>query len=152
MVKILFCLVTENVYGTDCTVVCLFTKGTIKRSDILIVIAGLSVHVLQHTTGHTPPLHCTATTPVCNYCGKTYSNNANLKKHLKIHTCVKRYECDVCGKMFHQKPNLMAHRIVHTGEKPFKCDLCNKTFQRSNQLKNHVASHKQFYKKNTAQQ
>jgi uncharacterized Zn-finger protein len=40
-------------------------------------------------------------------CGKVYSQNGDLQKHIRTHTGDKPYKCDVCGKGFSQNGNLM---------------------------------------------
>ncbi|XP_075236260.1 uncharacterized protein LOC142333186 [Lycorma delicatula] len=38
----------------------------------------------------------------CNFCEKSFKQNAYLKKHLDIHFSKKRFTCNVCQKSFHQ--------------------------------------------------
>ena len=48
----------------------------------------------------------------CDKCGKVFSQNGSLQKHIRIHTG------DKCGKVFSQNSNLHTHIRIHTGDKP----------------------------------
>ncbi|XP_026561578.1 myoneurin isoform X3 [Pseudonaja textilis] len=79
--------------------------------------------------------------PVCNTCGKIFSESSSLRRHMRIHKGVKPYVCQLCGKAFTQCNQLKTHVRTHTGEKPYKCELCDKGFIQKCQLVFHSRMH-----------
>ncbi|XP_039193461.1 myoneurin isoform X1 [Crotalus tigris] len=79
--------------------------------------------------------------PVCNTCGKVFSESSSLRRHMRIHKGVKPYVCQLCGKAFTQCNQLKTHVRTHTGEKPYKCELCDKGFVQKCQLVFHSRMH-----------
>jgi len=42
-------------------------------------------------------------------CGQSFANNANMKRHARIHSGVQPYACDTCGRRFNQSSNCKVH-------------------------------------------
>jgi len=79
----------------------------------------------------------------CASCKKTFYNDANLKRHLRLHTeNPPDFPCDVCGKKYTRKDNLFRHRervhrmfninfdaIMPDSEQlSFQCKMCRADF------------------------
>lgn len=77
----------------------------------------------------------------CGECGKTFSCNANLRDHMRLHTGERPFICGECGMSFAQRSNWRLHKRVHTGERPYMCGICGKTFSRSSHLPGHMRVH-----------
>ncbi|UYV64103.1 OVOL1 [Cordylochernes scorpioides] len=87
----------------------------------------------------------------CKVCGKTFTLQRLLNRHVKCHSDLKRYLCTFCGKGFNDTFDLKRHTRTHTGVRPYKCHMCEKSFTQrcsleSHTLKVHGIQHRYAYK------
>ncbi|CAH2059381.1 unnamed protein product, partial [Iphiclides podalirius] len=75
---------------------------------------------------------------MCDVCGHTTKQYANLMVHMRTHTNEKPYQCPQCDRRFSMPSNRDRHLVVHTGEKRYQCQLCNRRFTQSSAVKLHI--------------
>ncbi|KAM3960687.1 uncharacterized protein ACR2FA_005279 [Aphomia sociella] len=75
---------------------------------------------------------------MCDVCGHTTKQYANLMVHMRTHTKEKPYECPHCDRRFSMPSNRDRHLVVHTGEKRYQCQHCNRRFTQSSAVKLHI--------------
>ena len=81
----------------------------------------------------------------CSYCGRTFTQNFTLNKHMQLHTGQFSYYCESCRKGFNNSGNYKAHIRAHEGLK-YHCEYCSKTYMDKQKLKYHMSVHTGQYK------
>jgi uncharacterized Zn-finger protein len=84
---------------------------------------------------------------LCDFCGKTFAKNYNLKSHLKTHSDAKPFKCSFCERSFARNHDKKRHEYLHQGVKRFQCGGtlkdgvtrwgCGKHFSRADGLGRH---------------
>ncbi|KAJ2937142.1 hypothetical protein O0L34_g19504 [Tuta absoluta] len=75
---------------------------------------------------------------MCDVCGHTTRQYANLMVHMRTHTQEKPYGCPHCDRRFSMPSNRDRHIVVHTGEKKYQCQHCSRRFTQSSAVKLHI--------------
>lgn len=89
---------------------------------------------------HYKDLHNEGRKVVCQYCGKAYGSNQNMRHHVayKHEGAEKRQKCDRCDAAFITRGYLKHHaEAVHDGKED-ACKLCDRTFISKNYLESHM--------------
>ncbi|XP_041359958.1 early growth response protein 1-B-like [Gigantopelta aegis] len=73
----------------------------------------------------------------CKICGKEFTLQRLLNRHMKCHSEVKRFLCMVCLKGFNDAFDLKRHTRTHTGVRPYQCSQCKKAFTQRCSLESH---------------
>ena len=77
----------------------------------------------------------------CEVCGRTFTMQGQLNRHMRSHTGARPYACSTCGKAFHRKDVLYKHRQRHEGQGAYQCCTCGQAFVTQPELRNHSHSH-----------
>lgn len=77
----------------------------------------------------------------CEFCMKSYSCRATLRRHQQIHNNNQLFHCQLCPKTFRLRSYLSTHMKMHNGSKVYNCVQCSKTFKQRARLELHKRSH-----------
>lgn len=72
----------------------------------------------------------------CSVCNKRFPTNAEMKKHMTIHT--RQIKCNVCGKQFKKDEHRRNHMKVHSGEFVHVCSECDRGFSNRKNMLRHI--------------
>ena len=105
----------------------------------------------RSTTASTPRKKSSLDSFTCDQCGKVFTRQANLRRHIKlIHLGIKEYACTEpgCTQQFPRRSDLNAHLRMHKGERPFVCQYegCGKSFRRRSDCLVHERRHEKPHK------
>uniref|UniRef100_A0A1B0GKM7 Putative zn finger n=1 Tax=Lutzomyia longipalpis TaxID=7200 RepID=A0A1B0GKM7_LUTLO len=78
-----------------------------------------------------------AKSATCPICHKIFSNVAQMRKHISVHSDYKPFSCDICGERFKRKDYLKSHSTKHEGIQ--KCPYCNGQYSTTESLKKHIS-------------
>ena len=81
----------------------------------------------------------------CNQCGKQYTSQSSLKRHMQLHTGQYRYHCDICRKGFNTSTHYKLHMRSHEGIK-YYCQYCGKSFVSKQKHDYHLSVHTGQYR------
>ena len=86
----------------------------------------------------------------CDFCGKFYSHDYVLKRHVKrVHDknqdrVAENFKCDICEKIYHHFNNIKRHyKFAHDKNgtnKTHKCDICGNQYYWPRDLRKHTNS------------
>ena len=97
-----------------------------------------------HRRAHEKAVHDDKTEK-CKYCGKMYSSENLLKRHIDlVHKGVNKIKdkmCPHCSETFAYSTSFKAHVLRHNNDRQFPCDICGKAFILLSHLENHMKFH-----------
>ena len=80
----------------------------------------------------------------CDVCGKKFKFKHYLVSHKLLHSGDKPHMCTWCGMTFTQNANMQKHvRMKHTNNKEHVCRYCGKSFVQAYYLRRHLTTHRE---------
>lgn len=77
----------------------------------------------------------------CPQCLKIFRGSYELRRHMKIHDRIRKYQCPRCPSAFTTLKSLRFHEHAkHPESRPYKCHVCNKDLKHQNGLSCHMIS------------
>ena len=78
----------------------------------------------------------------CKMCTKTFKTHKGMLEHANLdHSTDEKYNCRYCGKRFGSLNSLKSHTIYHHEAPKFKCQYCGKMFKMKKSLESHERMH-----------
>ncbi|KAJ8667973.1 hypothetical protein QAD02_009636 [Eretmocerus hayati] len=78
----------------------------------------------------------------CQFCAKSFKYKQGLERHLRRdHDKIKSFLCGICGERFECNQDLRNHKGAHLEMKSFSCKFCSKTYKYKKDLENHNRLH-----------
>ncbi|KAI5748711.1 hypothetical protein M8J76_001351 [Diaphorina citri] len=77
----------------------------------------------------------------CDTCGKSFTGNNHLKRHIYSVHLKRGAQCKICLKVLNSQEALYAHNRIHNDERPFVCPTCGKASRTSSALVVHLRTH-----------
>ena len=90
---------------------------------------------------HIAEWHSTERPFECEICGKGFSNERYLQRHLEVHDSTRKFECSVCNKKFKSQKHLTVHDKIHRQAYTAQCEYCDAKFVQRQNLKPHIKKH-----------
>ncbi|XP_055381438.1 zinc finger protein 510 [Condylostylus longicornis] len=142
--------VTASEYYFESSII---NNNELQQQSVSTIIDPLAISFMEHEyarvmaeDAHLKALNARKQRPKkfkCPHCNVAFSNNGQLKGHIRIHTGERPFKCDLetCGKTFTRNEELTRHKRIHTGLRPYGCSNCGKKFGRRDHLKKHMKTH-----------
>ncbi|KRX43482.1 Zinc finger protein with KRAB and SCAN domains 5 [Trichinella murrelli] len=78
---------------------------------------------------------------ICNECGKSFTQQANLTDHENIHYGHRPFHCKQCNKCYNNRGAFYNHMRIHNDDRFYVCPLCKANFMWDLSMKTHLNSH-----------
>uniref|UniRef100_UPI00358ED782 zinc finger X-chromosomal protein-like isoform X2 n=1 Tax=Myxine glutinosa TaxID=7769 RepID=UPI00358ED782 len=81
----------------------------------------------------------------CKRCKKSFRQQRDLKRHMRVHQVKKIYQCEYCDYSTTDASGFKRHIIsIHTKDYPHRCEYCNKGFRRPSEKNAHITKQHQI--------
>ena len=72
----------------------------------------------------------------CQYCRKGFHFQAEMDRHVGVHSTTSPFPCSVCDKGFSLKKSLRRHEELHN-DKKYLCSVCGRSFDSKDRRYSH---------------
>lgn len=80
----------------------------------MLVFPGLSPFIVDFPDANRPrPLDFVDSVLHCSQCGKGFSQQSTLSRHMKLHVGGRQFACTLCSRIFNRNDNLIRHMRAH---------------------------------------